>query len=439
MNLLFLPEKYHISILDGGADTCVLGKGWEILSIHSSRRANVVGFDHETAIKRNLPIVSAITALDLPNGQSVLLLVHEGIYNETSNHSLLSEFQLREFGIVIDSICHRHGGAQQMIIKDNNHIDILTIPLDLAGCMVHFKHRLPTADDMSSLEQYCFTHGDTPWNPSSFSDQMADKFYQQVIDTESYNTCLDPTVRSQKLSFYDPSDSLKTNIKGNPASLIFHADTVQKTNVDSSIFVSVDPHYSKALPSKIDYERLSPYFAFRPHDVIQHTLRQTTQLAKSTVHYPMRRHLKSCFQMLRHKRLNEVITTDTYFSSTKSIEGFHCAQVFFCMTSKMLYVAGMKTESEFPDVYLDFIRQHGIPSALRRDNAKAKMSQQVCQIHRDLVIADQWTEPHSPWQNPAELNGVKYLKSHAQVLLDRTGAPDTMWFLAQDYLAHVHI
>ena len=28
----------HISILDGGADTCVLGKGWDILSIHNSRR-----------------------------------------------------------------------------------------------------------------------------------------------------------------------------------------------------------------------------------------------------------------------------------------------------------------------------------------------------------------------------------------------------------------
>jgi hypothetical protein len=109
------------------------------------------------------------------------------------------------------------------------------------------------------------------------------------------------------------------------------------------------------------------------------------------------------------------------------------------MTSKMLYVAGMNTESDFPDIYLDFIRQHGIPSALRRDNAKSKMSQTVCQIHRDLVIADQWTEPHSgPWQNPAEINGVKYLKSHAQVLLDRTGAPDSMWLLAQDYLAHIH-
>ena len=76
-------------------------------------------------------------------------------------------------------------------------------------------------------------------------------------------------------------------------------------------------------------------------------------------------------------------------------------------------------------MYLDFIRQNGIPSALRRDNAKSEMSQRFKQIHRDLVIADQWTEPHSPWQNPAELNGVKHLKSHAQVLLDRRGAPDS--------------
>jgi hypothetical protein len=123
--------------LDGGADTCVLGKGWTIISTHNSRRANVVGFDHETAIKRNLPIVSAITALDLPNGQSVLLVIQESIYNETSNHSLQSKFQLREIGVIIDSTCHIHGGTQQIVIKLNNHSDPLVIPLDLAGCMVH--------------------------------------------------------------------------------------------------------------------------------------------------------------------------------------------------------------------------------------------------------------------------------------------------------------
>jgi hypothetical protein len=66
----------------------------------------------------------------------------------------------------------------------------------------------------------------------------------------------------------------------------------------------------------------------------------------------MRRHLISRFQILRHKWLNEVIATDTYFANEKSFEGYYFAQVFFGVTSKMLYVAGKKTESEFADVYL---------------------------------------------------------------------------------------
>ena len=47
----------------------------------------------------------------------------------------------------------------------------------------------------------------------------------------------------------------------------------------------------------------------------------------------------------------------------------------FGMTSKCLFVAGMKTDSKFPDVYLNFIRKNGIPFALRRDNVKSEMNQ----------------------------------------------------------------
>jgi transcriptional regulator with PAS, ATPase and Fis domain len=36
----------------------------------------------------------------------------------------------------------------------------------------------------------------------------------------------------------------------------------------------------------------------------------------------------SRFQMLRHKRLNEVIATGTYFANETIIEGYHCEQVF---------------------------------------------------------------------------------------------------------------
>jgi hypothetical protein len=129
--------------------------------------------------------------------------------------------------------------------------------------------------------------------------------------------------------------------------------------------------YSKALPSNTDYERLAPYFASRQHDVIQNTLRQTTQLAKCTIHYSVRRHLKSRFQILRQKRLNEVIATCTYFDDDRSIEGYYYTQVFFGMISKSIYAAKIN-ESEFPDVYFDFIRQNGIPSTLQRDNANLK-------------------------------------------------------------------
>jgi hypothetical protein len=89
MKVPFLLEKYHIGILDGGADTCVLGKGWKVLSFQDSKRENIIGCDHEAAVKRNLPIVSAITEVDLPDGSFNLLVVHEGIYNDTGNHILL--------------------------------------------------------------------------------------------------------------------------------------------------------------------------------------------------------------------------------------------------------------------------------------------------------------------------------------------------------------
>jgi hypothetical protein len=125
MNLLHLPDKYHISFLDGGADTCVLGQGWEILSTKS---------DYSSDIKVDL------------------------------------------------------------------------------------------------VEQ------DIP-----------------------------------KLSYFDPSDAHDTNVKGKYANLVFLLDTIVMKNDNDLNQINKDSFYRKATPDKIDYEKLSPYFAFRPHDVIQHT------------------------------------------------------------------------------------------------------------------------------------------------------------------------
>jgi hypothetical protein len=57
----------------------------------------------------------------------VILILHDAIYNDTANHSLFSEFQLRDFGVKIDSIFHKHGETQKVVIQDIG--SLLVIPL----------------------------------------------------------------------------------------------------------------------------------------------------------------------------------------------------------------------------------------------------------------------------------------------------------------------
>ena len=123
--------------------------------------------------------------------------------------------------------------------------------------------------------------------------------------------------------------------------------------------------------------------------------------------------------MLRRKRLNEVVATDTLFSDVTSVEGYTCSQVFFGCSSRIVEVYGMKSKSEFPDVYADFMREIGIPHTLRRDNALEEDSFKVRQMNRENIVMDEYTEPKYPQQNPADVNGVKMIKERSSQLMDR--------------------
>jgi hypothetical protein len=91
------------------------------------------------------------------------------------------------------------------------------------------------------------TQGDTPWNPSSFSDQVAYKFYHYVIDDEqkeNLNTKSDHSSPFKfdlveqdipKLSYFDPSGAHDTNVKGKYASLVFHLDTIVMKNANDQV------------------------------------------------------------------------------------------------------------------------------------------------------------------------------------------------------------
>ena len=167
--------------------------------------------------------------------------------------------------------------------------------------------------------------------------------------------------------------------------------------------------------------------AFRPRNVVIKTLEKTTQLARMTLKHPLRRHVKPRNPHMNVTRIDEPISTDPMFSNCTSIyHGYLAAQIFFGTKSHTIFVYGIKSKEEFPRVYRDFIRHQGAPSVHRRDNAREEQSELVMDINREFMIKDQYTEPYHPQQNPVESSAIRYLKGQVMIVLDQTGAPDSM-------------
>jgi hypothetical protein len=66
------------------------------------------------------------------------------------------------------------------------------------------------------------------------------------------------------LSYFDPSDAHDTNVKGKFANLVFHLDTIVMKNPNDLNQLNKDSFYRKALPAKIDYEKLSTLLCISP-------------------------------------------------------------------------------------------------------------------------------------------------------------------------------
>lgn len=103
---VYQDKTYTIS--DGGADSCILGKYAKVIS-YTGRYANLVGDDPSTTKTEKVPIVSAyIKAISSSIGLlPVLLKVNEAPYNGQCPITLLSKYQIREYGLVIDSVAKK--------------------------------------------------------------------------------------------------------------------------------------------------------------------------------------------------------------------------------------------------------------------------------------------------------------------------------------------
>ena len=121
------------NIVDGGADTHVVGNTWKPLNDinDNTPRADVVGFDTNAARKKGLPIGAYVTKTTTTDGKEILLRANHAVGNESSSHTLLCTYQMREIGLIVDDVSKNYiansdgtKGTQSIVFKDGTKVDL---------------------------------------------------------------------------------------------------------------------------------------------------------------------------------------------------------------------------------------------------------------------------------------------------------------------------
>ena len=104
----------------------------------------------------------------------------KAIYKETSDHTLLSEFQIRDFGIIADTVSSKHGSRQCLGIPVASNLSEPPtkdyFPLIMARCLHQFSHRAPTIAELETLHPLLLTQDQVPWDPGHFYDDPSDDY-----------------------------------------------------------------------------------------------------------------------------------------------------------------------------------------------------------------------------------------------------------------------
>jgi hypothetical protein len=99
----------------------------------------------------------------------------------------------------------------------------------------------------------------------------------------------------------------------------------------------------------------------------------------------------------------------------------------------------LRTEADDPQDFEDFDRQEGISNVIRSDNSKMqRYNQKLFARLQKWMVQTEYTEPHHPHHNPAELRAIRWIKSNVKNIRTRTGAPESGWFWIDKYLVDIH-
>ena len=209
------PHTSASNEADTNADTCCAGTNFIPIQA-TNRTADVYPYDSAYSPAHNVPIVTAATAYDSPDGVTYILVFHECLYYGTKlDHSLINPNQLRHYGVHFWDNPYDH--SHELCI---DHPDGIKVPLQYLGTKLAFTTRVPTNEELATCSHVEMT-SDIPWEPSTVQLGEVTASHQTISQIYRYTTPLastpychsevdewaysDPTSDSAILHSIDPS------------------------------------------------------------------------------------------------------------------------------------------------------------------------------------------------------------------------------------------
>lgn len=416
--------------LDSHADTCCAGHGWALWQ-HTGNVTDVSGFHDGMQALANIPIADCITAMTLPTGETVILVLNQSLFfGSALEISLLSTPQLRHHGCTIEDVPkHQDSNSRHAIIAyyrkeeaDGDSTTEVELPLNISGQFSGFANRLPTDEEKSTCRWIHLTDP-AEWQPHS--TELAEK-------EESY---LSSTSQNSQVS--GVHESIRAQISATRAIASTHLlPEVEKFSDEDVVYDTMTLPTHRIFGTTTAKSR-SP---FKKEDIAarfgiglttaQRTLDTTLQrIRRESVfsNSDLVRRFKTHHPDYRRPRIRGKFFADALKSGVTSIHGDDYACVFTNDENYSRFYP-MQKKSEVGEKLDLFVDEVGIPETLLTDNAPEFVghNSRFEQRSRYYNISRRFTEPYSPWQNRAEIE-VKELKKATRRRIRKTGAHPRLW------------
>lgn len=427
--------------LDSHADTIVGGSNCVVIET-TGRNVSVLPYNDEYESIDNIPIATIATAYDCPlSGQVYILVFNEALYfGERMKHTLLCPNQMRDNGIIVEDTPKQYNNksTHSIYIPDRG----LTIPLSMEGVVSGFDTRTPTADELDNVDNHIEMTSAMEWDPNSSMFASMEKKAHKVsalsvsISAARIRKACD-TVASYKIVELEIAECDFGHIDKDEQELctrLIHAariaPNIGPTTSHPSISATMDCANVSAIRRGDPHSEISVANVAKKwgigYDVAKRTLQVTTQVGVRSIVHPAQRRFTTAMPHLRYPKLQGTYHADTMQGSVKSIRGFKYAHIIGNGHGFSKFYP-MITKNETVQSLDDFVGQYGIMERLITDgDATMESSKAWKQAISTYKIQQRWTEPHSPWQNRAEID-VREAKRGIQRFMKRSKSPKRLW------------